>query len=58
MATLNAILAMLLEDEEPSADSIYSEAYTLGFDALVDAGVDRETAGRVAQEIAQGMAQP
>lgn len=43
---------------EDSADSIYDEAYTLGFDALADAGVDHETARRVAKSVAQCFAQP
>jgi hypothetical protein len=43
---------------EDSADSIYDEAYTLAFDALHDKGVNDDKARTIAQEIAQGMAQP
>jgi hypothetical protein len=43
---------------EDSADSIYDEAYTLGFDALHDAGVDDATAREVAREVAMCFAQP
>lgn len=46
------------EGEEPSADAIYSDAYTLGVDALMDKGVDAATARDVAREVAQGFAQP
>jgi hypothetical protein len=45
-------------DGEESADAIYDEAYTLGFDALHDAGVNVETARRIAAEVAQTFAQP
>lgn len=45
-------------DGEESADAIYDEVYTLAHDALVDHGVDAEQAGRIAQELAQGYAQP
>jgi hypothetical protein len=44
--------------EEDAADAIYDEAYTLGFDALVDAGIDHITAGKIAQSVAQCYAQP
>lgn len=43
---------------EESADAIYDEAYVLGFDALVDAGVDHQTARKVARSVAQRFAQP
>lgn len=46
------------ENEEAAADAIYDEAYTLGFDALVDAGIDHETAGKIAASVAQCYAQP
>ncbi len=46
------------ESEEAMADAIYDEAYTLGLDALVDAGVDLLTARSVALEVASGFAQP
>lgn len=36
-------------------DDYYEEAYVLAFDALYDAGVDSETASRVASGIAQQM---
>lgn len=40
------------ETGELSADAIYDEAYTLGFDALADAGVDHKTAGEIASHVA------
>lgn len=40
-------------DDPP--DTIYEETYVLGFDALVDKGVDRHTAHDVAQGIAKSM---
>jgi hypothetical protein len=46
------------ETEEAAADAIYDEAYALGFDALVDAGVDRATARRIADGVARNYAQP
>jgi hypothetical protein len=46
------------ESEEAAADSIYDEAYTLGFDALHDAGVDYVTARRIAAHVARNYAQP
>lgn len=46
------------ESEEAAADAIYDEAYTLGFDALHDAGIDDATARRVAAEVARCYAQP
>jgi hypothetical protein len=45
--------------EDPlNVDAIYDEAYTLGFDALVDKGVEAVTARAVAREVAIGFAQP
>jgi hypothetical protein len=46
------------ESEEDAADAIYDEAYTLGFDALVDSGVDPKTAREVADRVARCYAQP
>jgi len=40
-----------------SPEDIYENAYVLAFDALHDAGVDDTTAGKVAQHLAQSMAQ-
>jgi hypothetical protein len=46
-------------DGNASPDSIYDEAYTLAFDALKDSrACDDETCRRIAQELAQGVAQP
>jgi hypothetical protein len=45
-------------DEELSAGTIYDEAYTLAFDALVNAGVQHGTARHVADEVARSYAQP
>jgi hypothetical protein len=45
-------------DGEESVDAIYDEAYTLGFDALHDAGVDDKTAGRIARKVARTFAWP
>lgn len=45
-------------DSEASEDTIYDEAYTLGFDALADAGVDHAKAREIAGRIAQCFAQP
>jgi len=45
-------------DGGSSADAIYDEAYTLGFDALVDAGVSPDIARQYAREQAQLIAQP
>ena len=39
-------------------DSIYDEAYTLGVDALLDAGVERCEAVYIASRVAQLFAQP
>lgn len=44
--------------EDASADSIYDECFTLGFDALVDAGVEQDLAREVAGEVARGYGQP
>lgn len=44
--------------ETASADTIYEECYTLAFDALHDAGVERNTASRIARQVAMGHAQP
>jgi hypothetical protein len=46
------------DSEEAAADAIYDEAYTLGFDALVDAGIEVPKAKKIAAEIAQCYAQP
>lgn len=46
------------ENEEAAADAIYDEAYTLGFDALVDSGIDHDTARRIAASVARCYAQP
>lgn len=43
---------------EDSADSIYSEAYSLAIDALIDAGCHIELAGAIASDEAQKIAQP
>lgn len=43
---------------EEYAGAIYDEAYTLGFDALADAGVDHLKAGEIATRVAQCFAQP
>ncbi len=43
---------------EPSADSIYDEACTLGVDALIDAGVAPVIARGIARSVAQCFAQP
>lgn len=40
---------------DPQDDDYYEEAYVLAFDALHDAGVDNETAARVASGIAAQM---
>ncbi len=45
-------------EDEPSPDSIYEEAYVLGFDALADAGVEHSVAREIAAEAAQLIAQP
>jgi hypothetical protein len=41
------------EDESTLVGGLYEEAYTLGFDALADAGVYHEKAGQIAQRVAQ-----
>jgi hypothetical protein len=46
------------ENEEAAADAIYDEAYTLGFDALADAGIPHDKARKIADEIARCYAQP
>lgn len=46
------------DSEEAAADAIFDEAYTLGFDGLVDAGIDHDTARTVADRIARNYAQP
>jgi hypothetical protein len=43
---------------DDSADSIYDEAYTIAFDALHDKGAPDVQARKIAQEIAQSIAQP
>lgn len=45
-------------DQEALADVIYTEAYTLGVDALLDHGVDSDKAVSIAMDVAQGFAQP
>lgn len=45
-------------DEEPDADIVYDEAFVLAHDALLDAGVDVETATRIASHVARCIAQP
>lgn len=47
-----------LDSEDMSEDAIYDDAYTLAFDALVDAGVTHATARAVAARAAQGYAKP
>lgn len=47
----------VIEDPEDK-ETVYEEAYTLGLDALVDAGVSLETARPIAHEIANSYAQP
>jgi hypothetical protein len=44
--------------EEALADLIYDEAYTLGLDALLDAGVERHAAITIAIAVAQCFACP
>jgi hypothetical protein len=44
--------------EYATADTIFDEAYTLAFDALADSGCPLKLAREIAQEIAQGYAQP
>lgn len=46
------------ESGETTADSVFDEAYTLGVDALVDAGVDNTTAQTVARRVVAMFAQP
>lgn len=46
-----------LEEEVPT-DAIYSKAYTLGIDALLDAGVERALAQEIAAYLARSYAQP
>jgi hypothetical protein len=46
-------LAAMYPDEECTGGSLYDEAYTLAFDALVDSGVGSRTARRVAAEVAR-----
>jgi hypothetical protein len=41
-----------------SPDAIYDEAYTLGFDALADAGVPHDKAREIAQRVSMCFAQP
>lgn len=43
---------------DDSPDAIYDEAYTLAFDALVDAGYSSAMARSVAANVAQRYAQP
>lgn len=43
---------------EDGEDSIFDSAFTLGFDALVDAGVDHKTAGYIAHYVAMSYANP
>jgi hypothetical protein len=50
--------AYLSEDEDGAADAIYSEAYALGYGALIEAGVEATMAGDIARYVAQGYAQP
>lgn len=45
-------------EEDPTPDAIFSEAYTLAFDALHNAGCPIDEARRIAQEQAQNLAQP
>jgi hypothetical protein len=44
--------------EEVSSATLYTEAYTLAWDALADKGVDHEKAREVADRIARTYAQP
>ena len=46
------------DSEEAAADAIYDEAFTLGFDALIDKGVDPMLAAEIARHVAQLYAQP
>jgi hypothetical protein len=45
-------------DAEASADALYDEAFTLAHDALLAAGIDAQTATRIASEEARNIAQP
>lgn len=45
-------------DDGASEDTVYDEAYTLAFDACVDAGITHATARGVAARVAQRFAQP
>lgn len=51
-------LANLDYDEESSADSVYSDAFNMALDALVDKGIDNDTASVIAREVAMCVAQP
>ncbi len=44
--------------ETATEDDIYENAYVLAFDKLVDMGVDRDTARRIARDCARCFAQP
>lgn len=41
-----------------STDDVYDNAYTMGFDALADAGVPHDRASEIATRVAMRFAQP
>ena len=49
--------ADFIPDEEPTPDAIFDDAFTLAVDALIDAGVERSEAQRVARGVAMMFAQ-
>lgn len=46
------------DGEEPTPDTLYDNAFVLAHDALLDAGVGKDNATRIAQYEAQCIAQP
>jgi hypothetical protein len=44
--------------DDISPDAIYDHAYTLGLDALIDRGVDPQTARPIAMRVAEAFAAP
>jgi len=46
------------ESEEAAADAIYDEAFTLAYDALIDAECPEDIASYVARSMAHSYAQP
>lgn len=55
---MDAMANFELDPEEASPDAIADEAYTLAFDAIFDRCGDRDTASRIAGEVAQSIANP